>query len=329
MPPSGGVLPLLRVSKLSVTYTSNQHAVPVLRELNLDISAGEIIGVLGESGCGKSTLATSLLRLLPSGTDVKGKILFQGQDILHHNQTQLRSIRGAKISLIHQDPGLALSPVMRVGEQISEVIRAHSTLDRKARRREVEQILSDVQLPEIDRIYNAYPHQLSGGELHRVAIAQAVACRPALVIADESTRSLDLRTQAEILGLLADLNRRLRTAILFITHNPALLAGFAHRVVVMYAGHIVEEGSTAEVFRHPLHPYTDGLLLLVPRALRDSASQKLMPVIPGGPPELNLIAQSCAFEPRCTQRMPVCRTESPEEIFPEKDHRVSCFIYEH
>ena len=327
--PSGETYPLLQVSNLSVTYAGNENPILVLHELNLDIAAGKIIGVLGESGCGKSTLAMSLLRLLPPRTYVVGEILFYGQNIFRLNDAALRCIRGAKISLIHQDPGLALSPVMRIGEQISEVIRAHSTFDHTARRQEVEQILSEVQLLEVDRIYNAYPHQLSGGELHRVAIAQALACRPDLVIADESTRSLDLGTQAEILSLLSNINRKLGTAILFITHNPALLAGFAHRVVVIYAGHIVEEGSTADVFRHPLHPYTNGLLQSVPRSLRESTSQKLVPVIPGGPPELKLTAQNCVFEPRCAQRMTVCRSERPQEILPEKDHRVSCFIYEH
>jgi len=257
-----------------VTYASG---VPALHELDLDISSGEIIGVLGESGCGKSTLAASLLHLLPSGTQIHGQIFFQGQDLLSLDGAQLRSIRGSKIALIHQEPGLALSPVMRVGDQIAEVVRAHSVLDREGRRREVEQILQEVQLPQVDRIYNAYPHQLSGGELHRVTIAQALVCRPALVIADESTRSLDLRTQAEILELLANVNRKFGTAILFITHNPASLAGFANRVVVMNAGRIVEEGKTAELFSRPLHPYTNGLLKLVPRTLRDSTAQKFTP----------------------------------------------------
>lgn len=265
--PPGGASPLLRIANLSVTYGAfGQHAVPALRNISLDIHAGEIIGILGESGCGKSTLASSLLRMLSADSTIEGSVLLQGNNILGLNKQELRNIRGAKIALIHQEPGLSLSPVMCVGDQISEVIRAHLRLDRKERRRKVSEVLSEVRLSEMDRIYRAYPHQLSGGELHRVAIAQALACRPDLVIADESTRSLDLKTQTEILELLAAVNHKFGTAILFITHNPALLAGFAQRVVVMHDGCIVEEGNSKEVFRHPLHPYTADLLKLVPRS---------------------------------------------------------------
>ena len=257
--------PLLRTSKLSVTYAASSGSpIPALHNIDMQVASAEIVGILGESGCGKSTLALSLLGLLPKESRTEGEIFFQGQNLLALNPKQLRDVRGAKIAMIHQEPGLALSPVMRVGEQICEVIRAHSNLDRPERRREVKQILEKVRLPEVDRIYDAYPHQLSGGELHRVAIAQALVCHPSLVIADESTRSLDLATQTEILALLADLNRQFQTAILFITHNPALLAGFADRVLVMQSGRVVEQGQVAEIFRKPLHPFTHELLSLVP-----------------------------------------------------------------
>lgn len=329
-PPSDGDSALLRVSKLSVTYgASSQQPVPALREVSFDIAKGEIVGVLGESGCGKSTLALSLLGLLPPGVCVAGEIVFREHNLLRLNPASWRSIRGAKISLIHQEPGLSLSPVMRVGDQVAEVLRAHGNLSRRERREQVKKTLYQVQLRETDRVYNAYPHQLSGGELHRIVIAQALACRPDLVIADESTRALDVRTQVEILTVLRELNQQTGTAILFITHNPASLAGFAKRTLIMYAGRIVEQGSVAQVFRRPLHPYTAGLLELVPQSLRNngSSAQKLLPVIPGGPPTLDLLGHGCDFEPRCSKRMQVCESEHPGELVPEEGRRVSCFVY--
>lgn len=322
---------LLRVCGLSVTYAwRGRSPVMALRQLDLEIATGEIVGILGESGCGKSTLALSILGLLPADARADGTILFRNEQLLGLPQKQLRRIRGAKISLIHQDPGLALSPVMRVGDQIAEIIVAHRSLGRKARKQEVESILCEVQLTDTARIYAAYPHQLSGGELHRVAIAQALACRPDLIIADEPTRSLDMTVQAEILGVLRNLNEAFGTALLFITHNPALLAGFADRVVVMYAGRAVENADGLRVFGRPLHPYTKGLLNLVPRSthVNYSAVGGRLPTIPGGPPDSNNLNRGCAFEPRCSQRTGICRTENPEELTPEPGHRVSCFNHD-
>jgi ABC-type dipeptide/oligopeptide/nickel transport system ATPase component len=260
---------LLQVRRLSVSYASGSSSpVVALREVDLEIGKGEVVGILGEFGCGKSTLALSMLGLLPADARVQGSILFRNEELLGLPEKQMRRIRGAGIAMIHQEPGLALSPVMRVGDQIAEVILAHRTLTRTARRQEVESILREVHLADVGRTYTAYPHQLSGGELHRVAIAQALACRPGLIIADEPTRSLDVTVQAEILGVLRNLNQAFGTALLFITHNPALLAGFADRIAVMYAGRAVENGVGAKVFGRPLHPYTRGLLDLVPRSTR-------------------------------------------------------------
>jgi len=322
---------LLRVCGLSVSYAgSGPSPVMALRQLDLAIAAGEVLGVLGESGCGKSTLALSILGLLPSAARIEGSILFRNEELLGLPERQLRRIRGAKISLIHQEPGFALSPVMRVGDQIAEVIIAHRSLTRKARKQEVESMLREVQLADTGRIYAAYPHQLSGGELHRVAIAQALACRPDLIIADEPTRSLDVTVQAEILGVLRNLNRTVGTTLIFITHNPALLAGFADRVAVMYAGRAVEEGSGSRMFFRPRHPYTKGLLDLMPRSTRpgDSGFGSHLPVIPGGPPDWQSLSQGCAFEPRCSLRTGICRTENPGEVTPEAGHRVSCFNHD-
>jgi peptide/nickel transport system ATP-binding protein len=244
-----------------VNYASATKSA--LSEIVFEMDAGEVVGILGESGCGKSTLALSILGLLPASAGVEGSILFHDQDLLHLSESQLRTVRGAQISLIHQEPGLALSPVMRVGRQIAEVLQAHGFIKRSLCMEGCKAMLREVQLDNVDRIYNAYPHELSGGELHRVAIAQALICRPELVICDEPTSSLDVTIQAEILKLLRDLKRQFGMAMIFITHNPTLLAGFADRVLVMYEGKIVEEGRVAQVFRRPLHSYTNELLQLV------------------------------------------------------------------
>jgi oligopeptide/dipeptide ABC transporter ATP-binding protein len=322
---------LLQVSGLSVSYVSHgRPPVLALRQLDLEIAAGEVVGILGESGCGKSTLALTMLGLLPKTAVVNGSILFGSQDLARLKESRWRAIRGAKISLIHQEPSLSLSPVMRVGSQIGEVLRAHGHSKRRARKLRSEGILREVGLSDVGRIYDAYPHQLSGGELHRVAIAQVLACQPDLVIADEPTRSLDVKLQAEILGILRQINQRFGTTLVFITHNPALLIGLADRVVVMYAGRVVEQGYLLQVIGRPLHPYTKGLLQLVPTSLKDGglSAEKHLPAIPGGPPDLKCLNRGCAFEPRCSRRTEICQSEFPEELAPEEGHRVSCFNYE-
>jgi len=250
--------------------------------------------------------------------------------LLRVDESGWAAIRGAKIAMIFQEPGLSLSPVMRVGDQIAEVIRAHRRCEKKQRAQEVETVLKEAGLSDVGRIYRAYPHQLSGGELHRVAIAQALVCRPALVIADEPTRSLDVTLQAEVQNALRDVQRKFGSALIFITHNPALLAGFADRVLVMYAGRIVEEGPVAQVYRQPLHPYTKGLLELVPRPVQSSGfvRRERLPAIPGSLTGRDQRARGCAFEPRCFARTAVCQVESPEQIEPALGRRVSCFNHE-
>lgn len=329
--PSGTVpsvaLPLLSVCGLTVRYDCARPPVSALCDVSFDLAPGEIVGILGESGSGKSTLALSLLGLLPTEARVEGSIKFHNEDLLQIDESSWRAIRGAKISMVFQEPGLALSPVMHVGDQIAEVIRAHRPGNRQSRKQECEAVLSEVSLSEVDRIYKAYPHQLSGGQLHRVAIAQAVVCRPDLVIADEATRSLDVTVQAEILEVLREINRKFGTALIFITHNPALLAGFADRVMVMYAGRIVEDGPVAQVFRRPLHPYTKALLQLAPtyRQQEGLRHQGRLPAIPGSLTDADRSTRGCVFEPRCSARTVVCQSEFPDETTPEQGRRVSCF----
>ena len=249
-------VPLLCVSDLTVRYPANASHAPALRRINLEISKGGIVGILGESGCGKSTLALAILRLLPKGTSVDGSITFHGEDLTALSESALRKVRGAKISLIHQEPGISLSPVMRVGKQISEVLRAHTEFSDGHRKDHVWAMLGEVGFRELDRIYNAYPHQLSGGELHRIAIAQALICGPELVIADEVTRSLDVALQFEIRHLLLEINQKRGSALVFITHDPMLLAGFADRCLVMHAGEVVEDGTIDDVLRSQKRLYT-------------------------------------------------------------------------
>ena len=319
---------LLKVRGLTVQYATSEAFRPAISGIDFDIKPGEIIGILGESGSGKSTLALSMLGLLPESTHFRGSILFEDKDLLRLAESGWRDIRGARIAMVFQEPGLSLSPVIRVGDQIAEVLRAHPK-EGGNHRRQVEAILEDVGLLQLERIYKAYPHQLSGGELHRVAIAQALACRPDLVIADEPTRSLDVTRQTEILDLLRETNRKFGCAVILITHNPALLADFAHRVVVMYGGHIVEEGPVSRVFRQPLHPYTKGLLQLVPASLQnaDRTPGQHLPALPGSLSDSDFLSSGCIFASRCPVKTDTCQYESPSEVVPEEGRRVSCFNY--
>jgi len=219
-------------------------------------------------------------------------------------EPELRRVRGKEISLISQDPALSLNPVIRVGDQIAEVIRAHVAMSGSERGQSVEELLHAVGFDQPQQIYSAYPHQLSGGQRQRVAIAQAIACHPVLVIADEPTSKLDAALQAEILSLLSEIRNRHRTAFLVISHDPTIFPGFADRIVVMYAGRVVEEGKTEDIFRRPLHPYTQALVLLSERHfVKAQTSRVRLPGIDGGPPDLTRIGAGCRFEPRCPERM--------------------------
>jgi ABC-type glutathione transport system ATPase component len=256
---------LLQVRDLTIHYRErNGTERRALAGVGFDLNPGETLGLLGESGCGKTTLALALIGLLPDSAHVaSGSIRLRGREILRADERLLREIRGTQVSLIFQEPDSALNPVLRAGDQVAEVIRAHTGWKGRRCRQLSEAALADVRLSDAG-IYHAYPHQLSGGQRQRVVIAQALCCKPALLIADEPTSALDNTTQAEILLLLRELKERLHLAILFITHNPDLLAGFADRVLVMYAGRIVEEGTFAQIRWDPRQPYTQGLLRSIP-----------------------------------------------------------------
>ncbi|HEX2713573.1 MAG TPA: ABC transporter ATP-binding protein [Candidatus Acidoferrales bacterium] len=298
--------------------------------VSLIVRPGEVVGVLGESGSGKSTLAQAILRLLPPGGRIdRGTISFRGRNLLFQTDSEIAKIRGAELSLIFQEPSLALHPTMQVGGQVAAVINAHERMSARERRERVREVLAEVFADDVERILSSYPHQLSGGQRQRVLIAQAIACHPALLIADEPTASLDSTTQAEILALFAKLRRRLGLAIVLITHNPALLAGFADRVLVLYAGRVAEQGPGRSVLDSPLHPYSHGLLHSMP-VLSDrtvSRRKKMLPAIPGNLPLAALPADACCFEPRCKDRMPQCARVNPSGVRVTHEHVVHCLKY--
>jgi ABC-type dipeptide/oligopeptide/nickel transport system ATPase component len=262
---------LLAVRNLTVDYLSQGNCTHrAIDDVSFDLAPGQTLGLLGESGCGKTTLALAILGLIAPGARISGgSVCFRSEEILKAGEHRLQCIRGAEASIIFQDPALSLNPVMRVGDQVAEVVRAHTRTRRRDCRSAAEAALAEVHLAG-SRFYSAYPHQLSAGQQQRVAIAQALVCAPSLLIADEPTSALDNPIQAEIIDLIKDLRRRLGLAVLFITHNPGLLLGFADRVVVMHAGRVVEEGACDQVLINPKHPYARGLLGSIPPPPREN-----------------------------------------------------------
>ena len=326
-----GMSSLLQVQSLDVAYFPREGgSTCALVDIGFEVRPGEILGILGESGSGKSTLAASLANLLPaSGRIRRGQIFLEGTQLLGLPLSELQKLRGARISLISQEPLMALHPTMRIGDQIAEVLRAHESLNGTARRERVDRALAEVFLSDVECIARSYPHELSGGQRQRVLIAQAIACRPKLVVADEPTASLDSTTQLEILALFKDLRERLGVAIVFITHNPALLPGFADRVLVLYAGRVVEWGPAQGMLFSPQHPYTKALLQCVPTFDETcSPSRKTeLKVIKGGSPHSASLDDACAFAPRCADRMDVCQSKQPVEVALNETHRVFCFKF--
>jgi oligopeptide transport system ATP-binding protein len=322
---------LLEVENLRVSYSARTGEVcPALSGVDFDLGYGEILGVLGESGSGKSTLAAALLRLLPAGGKIQqGSILFEGRNLLRASPQELRKIRGGRIGLISQEPSCSLHPTLPAGQQVSDVLAAHENLDRRALRQKTGHLLASVFPGDSERISRSYPHELSGGQRQRVLIAQAIACAPSLVVADEPTASLDPTTQQEILQLFRTLRQKLGLAMILITHNPALLAGLADRILVLYAGRIAEIGPSAQVLYSPQHPYTAALLRCLPSHLAEPPSTRKarLHVIQGEAPDLSWHGNGCQFEPRCTERMEVCKRDEPPAAAVSELHEVSCFKF--
>jgi oligopeptide/dipeptide ABC transporter ATP-binding protein len=317
---------LLQIDSLQTFFHSRQGTAKAVDGVSLRVDEGEVFGIVGESGCGKSVLALSILRLLPMPPAFfeGGEIRFMGQDLLSSSREEIMGIRGNRISMIFQEPMTALNPVFTVGNQLTEVFRVHRGLGQAEARRSSIDMLAKVGVPAPERRIREYPYQLSGGMRQRVMIAMALACRPALLLADEPTTALDVSIQAQILDLMMTLKSELNTAILLITHDLGVVAEVTRRVAVMYTGRIMEEAATVDLFEHPLHPYTRGLLASIPRADASFETVRLSE-IKGVVPSVAALPPGCHFEPRCPEAMDICRTEAPplEDIGP--GHRVACW----
>jgi len=322
---------LLDIAALRTEFASRGGPIVPVNDVSLSVQVGETLALVGESGCGKSVTALSILRLLPRrvGRIAAGSIRLQGidGDLVTLPEERMRHVRGGAIGMIFQEPATCLNPLLTVGEQVAEPLRIHRNLSHAAAAREAVATLASVGLPGEDHQAGRYPHELSGGMRQRAMIAVALACHPRLLIADEPTTALDVTIQAQIMELLRALQRELGMAMLFITHNFALVADLAHRMAVMYAGRIVEHGPVAEVFSRPRHPYTHGLLACMPRlgqAHRLRAGNQALPTIAGSVPRLGALPAGCSFAPRCTLATDACRHDTPPLTTVSADHAVRC-----
>lgn len=301
---------LLSVKNLSTSFFTNSGIVPAVRGLSFELRCGEMLGLVGESGCGKSTAARSLMRLVPPpGQIVSGEIWLQGEDLLRKSPREMESYRGRRLSMIFQHPQSALNPVLTIGDQVTEVLALHRGMRGPPAYEEAGRILQSLGITESASRLRNYPHQLSGGMCQRVMIGMAIACDPLLLIADEPTSALDVTTQAQILDLLRQICLERGLAVLLITHDLGIVAEVCDRVVVMYAGELVEECTVSELFSDPRHPYTRGLLASIPIA---GAVCDRLQGIPGQPPNLQALPRGCTFAPRCPEAEEACHRQPPE-----------------
>jgi len=320
---------LLEVKGLKTHFFTDEGVVRAVDGVDLYINKGETLGVVGESGCGKSVTALSIMRLIPQppGRIVEGQIIYNGRSLLDLTSAQMRKVRGKEIAMIFQEPMTSLNPVFTVGEQIAEAIRLHEGLGRRDAMDKTVEMLRVVHISNPERRVKEYPHQLSGGMRQRVMIAMALSCNPKLLIADEPT-ALDVTIQAQILELLNELKAKFNMAVMLITHDMGVIAETAQRVVVMYAAQVVEEAPVVELFKEPLHPYTQGLLRSIPRIDLAATQRRKLDTIPGTVPMLRgEIKPSCRFAPRCAFAKPMHFENTPplKEVRP--GHKVACFLY--
>lgn len=314
---------MLEISGLTVVYETDEEVIHAVNSLDLDISYGESLGLVGETGAGKTTTALSVLRLIadPPGKITSGKILFEGVDLLSTDKNTMRQYRGNDISMIFQDPMTSLNPVYTVGDQIAEVIQSHNNCSKAEARERAMQMLETVGIP--GERYDEYPHQFSGGMKQRVVIAMSIACEPRLILADEPTTALDVTIQAQVLELMNDLKEKLQTSMLLITHDLGVVAQVCDRVAIMYAGQIIESGDIEEVYEHPTHPYTIGLFDSIPSL--DETVEKLKP-IKGQMPDPADLPEGCSFWPRCPYAREICKKRPPDVVALEGNHTVRCLL---
>ncbi|MCH8158154.1 MAG: ABC transporter ATP-binding protein [Nitrospinae bacterium] len=321
--------PELQVKNLKVAFSSNGEELIAVRGISYHLNRGETLALVGESGCGKTVSALSILRLIPQppGKILSGEILFDGDDLLKLPEKKLRERRGRDIAMIFQDPMTCLNPVLTVGEQIIETLLRHTAITRAEARKKTSALLRQVDIADPEQKLTQYPHQLSGGMRQRVMIAMALACSPRVLIADEPTTALDVLIQAQILELLKQLKEETQMAILLITHDLGVVADIAQRVLVMYAGEIVESGPVRDLFRSPLHPYTIGLINSVPTLESGQKKVSRLNEIPGTVPSLSQIPTGCPFHPRCSSAEARCRIEKPSLKETAPGHAVSCWLH--
>ncbi|PYQ95790.1 MAG: peptide ABC transporter ATP-binding protein [Acidobacteria bacterium] len=317
--------PLLSVSHLTTVFDTPDGSVRAVDDVSFEIRAGETVGLVGESGSGKSVTALSIMRLVqPPGRIAGGSLSFKGRDLLTLDERTMRTVRGADITLIFQEPMTALNPVFRVGDQIAETLRVHGRASRREARTAAVDLLRAVRIPDAASRVNDYPHQLSGGMRQRVLIAMSLACQPSLVIADEPTTALDVTIQAEILDLLREMKSALHLSLLLITHDLGVIAETADRVAVMYAGRIVETGPVRAIFREPAHPYTRGLLASMPGG---RPGRRLL-AIDGSVPLLGALPPGCAFNPRCPDRFEPCTAAPPPDYVVGPERAAKCYLHD-
>ena len=321
---------LLEIIGLKTHFKTDDGWLHAVDGVDIAIDAGQTVSVVGESGCGKSVTAKTVMKLIdmPPGRIVAGQVLWQGRDLVPLAATQMQAIRAKEIAMIFQEPMTSLNPVFPIGEQIAESVRLHEGLSRRDAMDRAVEMLRLVRIPTAERRVNDYPHQFSGGMRQRVMIAIALACNPKLLIADEPTTALDVTIQAQILDLMQELKDRLDMAVMLITHAMGMVAEVAQKVVVMYAGQVVEEAPVGELFGHPRHPYTQGLIRSIPRIDRAAVQHQRLETIPGTVPKLIEPAPGCRFAARCGRMLPSCLDATPplRELVP--GHKVACFLAE-
>ncbi|MDN4595477.1 ABC transporter ATP-binding protein [Polycladomyces subterraneus] len=317
---------VLEVRDLHVSFDTYNGEVKAVRGVSFDLKKGETLAIVGESGCGKSVTSQTIMRLIPNppGRIKQGEILFDGKDLTKLSEREMEKIRGAEIAMIFQDPMTSLNPTMTVGRQITEGLMKHQKMSKEEAKKKAVEMLRLVGIPSPESRVNQYPHQFSGGMRQRAMIAIALSCAPKILIADEPTTALDVTIQAQIMELMKELQEKLNTSIILITHDLGVVADVADRVVVMYAGKVVETGTVEEIFYRPRHPYTWGLMASMPR-LDQKKEQELLP-IPGSPPNLIAPPKGCPFAARCKHVMKICQERMPDVTNISSNHQVSCWL---
>ncbi|WP_103105626.1 ABC transporter ATP-binding protein [Brevibacillus reuszeri] len=315
---------MLTIQDLRTSFKQAGKKLTVIEGVSLSVEPGETVGVVGESGCGKSVTSMSIMQLLGRNVEMTGSIRFQDQELLSLSDKQMQAIRGNQIAMIFQEPMTSLNPLHPIGKQISEPLRRHQGLSKQEAKEKTIQLLKLVGIPRAEEIFSEYPHQLSGGMRQRVMIAMAMSCSPKLLIADEPTTALDVTIQAQILELMKKVRTEQGTSILLITHDLGVVAEMCHRVIVMYAGQIVEEAAVGKLFDDPKHPYTRGLLKSMPSV---NVNQERLDAIPGAVPLLSEMPAGCRFAPRCSQVMDICREKNPELLPVSDTQKCRCWLY--